>query len=95
MKTLIKVMAILLIHSTAIAGISVKDSKFIDEQGAELVLRGWNISAKIPPYKSVVKPEDLDTLQTWGANVIRLSFIWEAFEEKPDQYNWEPMSHRS
>lgn len=95
MKTLIKVMAILLIHSTAIAGISVKDSKFIDEQGAELVLRGWNISAKIPPYKSVVKPEDLDTLQTWGANVIRLSFIWEAFEEKPDQYNWEYLEYIS
>ena len=95
MKPILKLICCLVLQSTAIAGVSVDGSKFIDAIGAEVTLRGWNISAKVPPYQSVASAKDLDALQTWGANVIRLSFIWEAFETEPDQYNWEYLEYIS
>jgi hypothetical protein len=43
---------LLLLHpgSTLGAGLRTDGTRFVDEQGATVLLRGWNMSAKIPPY---------------------------------------------
>lgn len=60
---------------------------FKNQNDATVILRGWNISAKVPPYKALRSAEELETLRKWGANVIRLTFNWEAFEPQIDHYN--------
>jgi endoglycosylceramidase len=52
-------------------------------------LRGLNIGgdSKVPPFRAIDKPEQLDVLPRWGANSARLLFNWEAFEAERGHYD--------
>jgi endoglycosylceramidase len=68
-------------------GIFVKGNRFVDTLGAPVILRGWNLSAKVPPFLTMATSASFEQLESWGTNVIRLSFIWEAIEAVRGQYN--------
>ncbi len=65
----------------------IKGNQFVDSNGATITLRGWNLSAKIPPYDTKATRASFEQLESWGTNVIRLSFIWEAMESQRGVYD--------
>ena len=67
--------------------LAIDGKHFIDPSGARVILRGYAIQAKMPPFRPVSAAEDLDVIVEHGANVIRLHFSWEAAEPTEGVYD--------
>jgi endoglycosylceramidase len=71
--------------------VSVKDNRFIDAEGREIILHGVNIEDKSKQhnYLSWHGSEEFTKMRQWGFNCIRLVIIWDGIEPKPGIYNDE------
>ena len=84
---------LLLVLAQASPAVSVRGSDFVDEHGAKLIFRGYNIQAKAPPFQPIQSAADLDPLQAVGTNLIRFNFIWEAAEPEPGMYDQDYLDY--
>lgn len=69
--------------------IHIREGKFIDKSGREVILHGINLVCKdrdrnyLGPWNEV----DFDKLKEWGINCIRLGLIWDGLEPSPGFIN--------
>lgn len=72
--------------------ITIKDTKFIDGFGRQILLNGMNLvnkNAKENYIGQYANPEIFKNFKKWGFNVIRLGIIWDGLEPEPGVYNEE------
>eukprot|EP00884_Botryococcus_braunii_P014499 jgi/Botrbrau1/2304/Bobra.101_2s0125.1 len=62
---------------------------FVDDTGRVVALRGLNVAgrAKTPNFTPFYDLEELSSLASFGTNVARLPFIWEAYEPNRGSFN--------
>ena len=74
---------------TANAFISVKEGRFADAAGRQVVLHGINVGekSKAKNYLSWHGPEQFAAMREWGFNCIRLLIIWDGLEPEPGRYD--------
>jgi endoglycosylceramidase len=72
----------------------IKDQKFKDPYGRDLILHGINVVNKDSGtgYVGHITPEEMADFKSWGFNVIRLGIIWDGLEPEPGVYNEEYLS---
>lgn len=69
--------------------ISIKNDKFIDAQGRQIILHGINLvnKNKSKNYLGDEGAEDFMAMKNWGFNCIRLGIIWDGLEPEPGVYD--------
>ena len=65
--------------------ISIKNDKFIDAQGRQIILHGINLVNKNKKvnYLGDESAQDFKVMKEWGFNCIRLGIIWDGLEPDP------------
>lgn len=71
--------------------ISVKDDKFLDPGGRQIILHGVNIveKSKNRNYLSWHGAEEFAMIRDWGFNCIRLGILWDGLEPEPGKYDYD------
>lgn len=95
MPYLYLLLVLLVAPSAWSATFRVDQNGFLDAQGRRMLLRGFNVAgnAKVPPFRHDLKDRDYERLRGWGVNVIRLLWIWEAFEPHQGKYQTEYLEY--
>lgn len=88
-KTLCSALTLLLPALATAGELQVAQGRFVDRDGATVVLRGFNLSQqhKLPPFRPNNDPQLFQKLAAKGVNVVRLQFNWEAYELSPGVYD--------
>ncbi|MBM4377049.1 MAG: cellulase family glycosylhydrolase [Deltaproteobacteria bacterium] len=75
--------------ASAVGALRVEGSRFVDETGAVVVLRGVNVAgdSKVPPFRPAADTTIFDPLPSFGMNAVRLLFTWEAYEPERGKYD--------
>jgi endoglycosylceramidase len=71
------------------APLHVDGPYFRDAQNRAVLLRGMNVAGtgKVPPFTLLSDASQMAQMRRWGANLIRLTFNWEAYEPTRCQYD--------
>ena len=74
--------------------ITVEGNRFIDDQGRQVILNGFNVvnKSKEDNYLFEGGPEFYANLKAWGVNCIRFIIIWDGLEPEPGAYNEQYLS---
>lgn len=69
--------------------IAIRDGRFIDPAGREIILHGANIVDKSREhnYLSWHGADEFAMMREWGFNCIRLGIIWDGVEPEPGHYD--------
>lgn len=69
--------------------ISVRDARFMDAQGRQILLHGLCVinKRKAENYQSWHGPADFAALRDWGMNCIRLGILWDGLEPQPGVFD--------
>lgn len=72
-------------------GITVKENRFVDDLGRQVILSGINVVSKNKKEHYLFQggPEFYRDLKEWGFNSIRFIIIWDGLEPEPGEYNEE------
>jgi endoglycosylceramidase len=85
--------AVVLLSSTALGAeegfVSVKEGRFIDSAGRQIIPHGINVGGKLKGenYVSWHTREDFAKMRRWGFNCVRLLIIWAAMEPNCGSYD--------
>jgi endoglycosylceramidase len=69
--------------------ISVRDGRFIDQDGRHVILHGINVGNKQRPYLSRHTEADYAQMNQWGFNCVRLLILWAGIEPECGKYDEE------
>ena len=69
--------------------VTVKDGRFVDQDGRQVILHGVNVGEKHPPYVSWHTAQDYGRMREWGFNCVRLLTVWAAIEPECGHYDEE------
>mmetsp|Transcript_28885 Transcript_28885/g.5232 ORF Transcript_28885/g.5232 Transcript_28885/m.5232 type:complete len:95 (-) Transcript_28885:1636-1920(-) len=67
-----------------------------DNFNRTVIFHGTNVVVKVPPFIPItshfdsdmsVSAKDLEYMNEWGFNFVRLGVMWEAVERQPNWYN--------
>lgn len=76
--------------TTSAAGfLSVRDGRFIDAEGRQVLLHGLSVisKSKAENYQSWHGPVDFAAMRDWGMNCIRLGILWDGLEPQPGVFD--------
>ena len=88
---------ILLVISVSSIKVDVDSSLFVDQYGRHAVFHGVNVVMKTFPFYPILDhfdsnysltEQDMENLQGWGFNMIRLHVAWEGVEPERGVFNY-------